>query len=239
MSSPQVPQVDPNDAQFELYELKEVSQGPDGGFFLNFTDGVGIGCPPIPDGHAPRPGDAVRLYGKGLGYPVRGIVIAGHVAFYRTMDEEAAYRKEEGRKADQQSRATFDADLPKISAAIADLSGPLQQRISGFVIEWKKIDQVHTFLPYELETCVAADKIAKWAAQEEGREAADFKRLSLEDQVSVVDGIRDLTGNMVGHAIAFAAWMKRDPEAVPKMHAVCCVIVGCEQARCFSVRGES
>lgn len=39
---------------------------------------------------APKPGEKIELYGKGLGYPVRGIVIGGRVYKYLTAAEQEA-----------------------------------------------------------------------------------------------------------------------------------------------------
>jgi hypothetical protein len=57
------------------------------GWSLTFDDGwsfgVGAECPV-----EPKPGMRVRLFGKGIGYRVRGITIDGQVVYYRTAAED-------------------------------------------------------------------------------------------------------------------------------------------------------
>jgi hypothetical protein len=46
-------------------------------------------------GITPIAGDTVELFGRGIGSPIRGIRIAGQVAFYRTEDEDRRYHEEQ------------------------------------------------------------------------------------------------------------------------------------------------
>lgn len=43
----------------------------------------------------PTAGMAVRMYGKGIGYPVRGLVLDGQTVFYRTEAEDKEHRANE------------------------------------------------------------------------------------------------------------------------------------------------
>ena len=78
------------DDQFESYEIIKVAPYKEGGYMLTFENF----CLYCPDSVSiePKPGMTAKLYGKGVGFPVRGLVIGYDVVFYRTEDEEKAYQ---------------------------------------------------------------------------------------------------------------------------------------------------
>jgi hypothetical protein len=53
-------------------------------------------------GVAPVEGREITTYGKGIGYPSRGVVVDGKLAYYRTPEEEKAYQLRERFGADAQ-----------------------------------------------------------------------------------------------------------------------------------------
>lgn len=74
------------DRQFRETFIAEVEE-ESSGWSIRFSDGRIIGVPadsPI----VPTVGMLTRLYGKGLGYPVRGLFLGGIQVFYRTMAEQ-------------------------------------------------------------------------------------------------------------------------------------------------------
>ena len=64
------------DTEYETHKVESVEPDADGGFSLSFIGGAGINCANPEGKPLPKPGDKVRLYGKGFGYPVRGIAAA-------------------------------------------------------------------------------------------------------------------------------------------------------------------
>lgn len=86
------------DTQYQDGTLVAVAQH-ENGYEIQFKDG---GWLSIDDpGFEPKPGDPVRTYGKGIGYPVRGLDIAGGEVYYQTEEE---YRAEFNRRTKQEKR---------------------------------------------------------------------------------------------------------------------------------------
>ena len=78
----------PNDDQFQDYVIKSVKP-IESGYEIGHG-GWTLFCPAFV-GAQPKIGDALRLYGKGIGYPFRGIFINGVRVFYRTEAEDAEH----------------------------------------------------------------------------------------------------------------------------------------------------
>jgi len=80
-----------NDYEYEDKEIKSVKPLERGDFTVTFTDGwsLYIENPPI----KPKPGMMARLYGPGIGSPVRGVYLEGTEVYYRTEKEEEEHRK--------------------------------------------------------------------------------------------------------------------------------------------------
>ncbi len=76
----------PNDDQFKELTIAKVDGDAKTGWGMERSDGWHFSCPaysPI----EPKPGMTVRFYGKGIGFPVRGLFIDGVKVFYFTEDE--------------------------------------------------------------------------------------------------------------------------------------------------------
>lgn len=86
------------DREYESVTIDKIETHADG-YTLVRSDGFCFMCPLIPDGYIPVVGDEARFYGQGIDLPVRGLVINGHTAFYRTPEEQEAKHREE-READ-------------------------------------------------------------------------------------------------------------------------------------------
>jgi len=74
------------DNEYQDHTITRVEKNADGSYDIGF-DGMGFYCPgnsPI----EPKVGMTARLYGKGLGARVRGLVIDGHEVYYRTEAED-------------------------------------------------------------------------------------------------------------------------------------------------------
>lgn len=80
-----------NDSEFEEHELSKVSKDGDG-WIITRSDGACIWVPNV-DGFEPRAGMTARFYGKGFGYPVRGIFINGVKMYYRTKQEQKVHHE--------------------------------------------------------------------------------------------------------------------------------------------------
>lgn len=83
------------DAQYRDATIKSVPRGTrENGWQIEMADGWSFMVPPNSPVE-PAPGMTVRLYGKGIGYPVRGMALDGVTVFYRTAAEDDDHRKTE------------------------------------------------------------------------------------------------------------------------------------------------
>lgn len=80
-----------NDQQYTTERIKSAEPGDnDGpGWTLSFEGGHCLWCTGAECPVEPQPGEQARLYGKGFGYPVRGIAINGRTYRYLTEEQEA------------------------------------------------------------------------------------------------------------------------------------------------------
>lgn len=82
----------PKDDQFEDVKIKGVTKDSDGGWSIEREDGwsfwIGKDSP-----IEPKSGMTVRMYGRGIGAPFRGIYLDGQKVFYRTEAEDDEHRE--------------------------------------------------------------------------------------------------------------------------------------------------
>lgn len=81
----------PRDDQYEDDVIDTVSKDTDG-WSITKKDGWSFFIPsssPV----EPQPGMTVRMYSRGMGYPVRGVYLDGVKVYYRTATEEAEHRE--------------------------------------------------------------------------------------------------------------------------------------------------
>jgi hypothetical protein len=83
-----------NDTQFTTNTITKVEGTPEKGYALTMDDGWSIWTS-SPCTVVPKVGDELRLYGKGLGFAVRGMFIAGQLVYYRTEDEDRTFHNEQ------------------------------------------------------------------------------------------------------------------------------------------------
>jgi hypothetical protein len=71
-----------NDNEFKRQKIVKVEGGP-GAYAIHFDGGTAIGCA---SDFEPRPGDEAILFGRGIGYPVRGLIVGGREVWYMQME---------------------------------------------------------------------------------------------------------------------------------------------------------
>ena len=81
-----------DDKQFEEVTISEVEKNEDGSYGIKQSDGWHFYVPADPP-IAPQPGMRARFYGRGIGFPVRGLFLDGVKVFYRTATEEEEKRE--------------------------------------------------------------------------------------------------------------------------------------------------
>lgn len=174
----------------------------------------------------PKPGDTAILYGKGMGYVVRGLCINNQTVFYRTEQQEKEHFEQESLLRDQRRRDTYEQNKQQLEAQISELPKMFQERIRGFqqrnpAFNWK-------FLPYELATLEAATLIAQLPS------ITEFKALSYKEQVALIPELdtMGLSGNQFGAACYYAELFHASNPLVVITHGALCPLVGCKEYGC-------
>lgn len=224
------------DQQYQLHgvgrvQLDEDDKGKLRGWTIGLADGFSIFCENTLCDQRPEPGEAVRLYGEGLGRPVRGIVIAGRVYRYKTEAEEEQEHQEYVQHSKQTRSAEHERTLADKDRRIAALPQALQRRIARFqntVHNWRV-----EFEPYELFVCEEAAKFAE-ASQGALTWIETFARAKPEVQRTMLPTLsNEHSGNTFGMAVSLAAMLVREAP-VEKAHGALCPLVGCMEYGCFA-----
>jgi hypothetical protein len=212
--------------QYEEHVLTTVRPCANGGWEITH-DGLTFFCPkdsPV----EPKVGMKARFYGRGFGYPVRGLDIDGREVFYRTQAEEEVRHRKMVEDMKEKKRKDYEASRNEYDRRVATLPDVFQKRVEKFRNaggdEWR-----HEFEPYELFTCEEAVKIAAHCKTTEGVVA--FHDLPWEEQKKA--GISDdHSGNTFGMACRLAHWYLKAPENVTKEHGALVGLVGCDGYSC-------
>lgn len=215
------------DAEYQDFTIASVAQEGDGWFAVTLSDGWCIGVGPGP-AIEPQPGMSIRLYGRGTGYPVRGIVIDGVVIRYQTDGE---YRAETARRAAEEHAAKFakfETRRADVEARIASLPANFRARFERFMAG--NPDFLPEFGDYELMCCeqavifadrMSADEIRRWA------------KLPYDGQKAMVPEISDgHSGNTFGFSVRLAILSHERPDLVALEHGALAPLVGCEAYGC-------
>lgn len=225
------------DAEYEDFELTEVTESGDW-YDLRF-DGMGIGLrkqydDAPPHGIVPKVGDIVREWGRGFGYPVRGMAFFNgtewRVAYYRTEQEDRDHSAALAIMAEAKREAEFErSGRAELDAKYAALPPIFQRRIDKFRannpdFRWK-------YEGYEMFTCEQAVVIADALKTREAIEA--WRDLSWEEQRRAVPGLSDdHNGNTFGAACVLAVLYLEHPEGVEQMHGALAPLVGSAEYGC-------
>jgi hypothetical protein len=217
------------DTQYTEHRIAKVEPG-DEGWSLYFEGSTGMYCPSDTCQQAPAAGETARLYGRGLGYEVRGLIIEGRVYFYRTEEQQEDHHAAwvEGQKkarADQLAAERADRDARR-----AALPEAFQARLNEY--ERRNPNWRRDYESYELSVCEDAARIARhFGADLEGLRR--FGSLSWDEQNALVPGLFDgHSGNSWGAALELAGRFARDPKFVRGAHGALCPLVGCTEYGC-------
>lgn len=217
-----------DDTEYDAYILDKVIQC-EGGWEIS-QNGCVFFCQDV--GVIPHVGSKVRYYGRGFGYPIRGLDIDGKEVFYRTPDEEIARHKQMVLDADQKKRDKYETvGKTRLDADYMSLPFVFQKRIDYFRngnpdFRWKTE-------PYEMFTCVEAVLIAKTLGSAES--ILKFKRSSWSVQIELVPKLsNDHSGNTFDVACGLASLYLTNPESLYKAHGALCALVGCAEYGCYA-----
>jgi hypothetical protein len=170
----------------------------------------------------PKVGDTIRLYGKGLGYPIRGVDINGKELYYRTPAQEQERFRQEQIKEDERKEKVMEDTQHKRDARLMQLPSEFVQRIEKF----RGMPNFQRDLePYELFVCEQAVAIAGRLRNAQAVEK--FRGLSWDNQKALVPELNDgHSGNSFGAACYLATLYLTRPEQVKNVRGALSPIVG-------------
>ena len=178
----------------------------------------------------PAVGMVARFYGRGIGYPVRGLFLDGQRVFYRTEAEQRAQFEADAARRQSEREAEFEAKREETDRRIEALPEDFRRRIYRFQQHGGRKFRVE-FEPYELFVCEQAVAIASAFTSEEEIEA--FREKPWADKMAAVPALTDQhSGNTFGCSVVLAKAVKRDPTLVTKIHGALTPLVGCAEYGC-------
>jgi hypothetical protein len=221
------------DKQFEVEVIAKVSPA-NNGHELTFETGFSFFMPAA--GFKPEVGQTAKLYGRGTGYRVRGLVVNDREVFYLTEQQQEEQHREEQAERDEKKRTDYDSQAGEYERRVNALPSPFKTRIVDFR-NWKPLTWKYDFEPYELFCCEQAVEIAD--ALKTPGEVTRFHALEFEKQRKLVTNLSDdHSGNTFGTACFLAQLYLKTPDLIPKAHGALCPLVGCEDYGCFASRKD-
>lgn len=215
------------DFEFEDSTIKRV-RDEGRGYSIEKADGWSLWCEKV-EGLTPKPGDSLRIWGRGIGFAVRGIAINGTIVRYETAQEWDDRQTREQSQRDMDRLAEAEAKRETNDARIAALPEVFQRRIQRFRKGHPDFWWQHQ--PYELFVCEQAVLIA--AAMKHPDDVPAFAKLDWQQQKMIVPGLDDgHSGNTFGAACRLAYWYLTQPENVVREHGALAVLVGCADYGC-------
>lgn len=225
-----------HDQQFEDSTVKSVRTEDTRGWSVGSSDGWSIFVDNGETATPPEVGESLRIYGKGLGYMVRGIVIGGRVYRYQSEEDAETERVAAIEASKRQRRAEFESRRESFMARVKSLPDGFFDRMRGFLAtspSW-----AWECGPYELFCCEEAVKIANTLGSADA--VRSFAKAPQAEQKSAVPTMEfeEHSGNTFGSAVRFAVISLESPDALPKYHAAICPLIGCFDAGCWSARSN-
>jgi hypothetical protein len=189
---------------------------------------------------APKVGDTIYLFGRGLGSTVRGVATDEHIYYYRTAEEDVEHGRKQVQEMRDQKKKDFEDNIVKFMEDIAKLPRVFRERFQWFM---RNPDWCWDFGPYELHVCKTACEIMGHVLNELGEDSElnakneliqKTKDLPWEEQLALLPSIEGASGNSAGMAFRLAALYFYDPELIPKAHGALCPMVGCKSYGCWA-----
>lgn len=221
-----------SDNEFIDYKIEKVRESGTG-FEIGLSDSSGwIFATNENETTPPVVGETARLFGKGFGCTVRGIVVNGRCYRYETSAQERTRFDEELAAAKRERQELLDVERPARDKVRAAMPVEFQKRIAGF--EERNADFRREHEPYEIFVCDQAIYIA--ATLKTGDEIERVGKLDSEPQREALPDLGgDHSGNTFGAAMRLAWLFVTSPENVERQHGAMCPLVGCGAYGCFAV----
>jgi hypothetical protein len=196
------------DQEFEAFIVKEVTSTDPKGWFLVLSNSWGVFVPNARCGVSPSVGESIRLFGKGIGYPIRGITIEGRVYKYETPEEHEASQEDMLRKLKEQQEAE-DAEFraskkpPLATFKLRDEEG------------WAECVKNNSGDPYGFRILQYA---ADWASFMERDLIPGMQISDVAEKTSREADTDGITGFMYGAAVSMLSEVWEHGEALRRWH---------------------
>ena len=198
-------------------------------------DGWTLWCDKV-QGIVPKPGDTLRMWGRGIGSTIRGIAINGQIVRYQTDAEMRVRHERETAESNRKKRAEAQAKSQETEARYRALPEVFRRRLDRF--RAGNPDFWWNYQDYELFCCEQAVSIA--AAMKEPDAVPAFTKLQWKQQKLVVPALSDQhSGNTFGMACRLAHWFLTHPENVVLEHGAMVPLVGCVDYGCTHDEAEA
>jgi hypothetical protein len=212
------------------YEDQRLTKVEDFGDSWAITGECGTLCIPK-TGPTPKEGDTARYYGRGFGFPVRGVDINGVEVYYHTEQQWREKTEREQNERDAKQRRQYDRDRESFTVRINALPSPFQKRL--FQFRERNPDYGWKFEGYELTCSETAAIIASACERREGGTVEDwfgkYRAAAWEFQLTMTGPLSEgLSGNMHGFATRHAWLYLNSPDLIASDHGALCILVGCE-----------
>jgi hypothetical protein len=192
----------------------------------------------VPDkGIEPKPGMIVRMYGKGVGFPIRGLDVDGKEIYYNTAAEYEAEMQKKAKERKEQQKQEYESKRSSFEDRVGKLPQVFQKRFQDFR-EFKGDEFRYSFEAYELFVCEEAVLIAETLGLLE--KIKEFASADTPKRQEMVPGIRmpEHSNNTFVQAIQLACSYIMTPERITQMHGALCQLVGCDIYGCYASRCE-
>lgn len=220
------------DTNFEERTLSKVERIGDR-FQVDMSDGWSFQFKNRPNLQPPMAGETIRLYGRGLGYSIRGVSIGKRVFSYETEVNHREYAKARQARRDRSARKACIAHRAKNQARIDALPDSLMDRVNGFMEHnegW-----FAKFGKYELMVCEQTAALATHMGTSDRLQA--FAALPYKEQGAAFPEMDPgHSGNSFGQVLRLTGHLLDRPELVPKEHGALCPLAGCEAYGCVAAR---
>lgn len=217
------------DTQYIEHRLTEVTANEQG--WTLGLDGSHLFCPKDQCERAPAVGEIARLYGKGFGYVVRGIIIEGRVYKYLTEGEEQQRHAEWVADRHRAEQAQLERERTSRDERRAALPEALRERLDRF--ESRNPTWRRDYEQYELFVCEEAARLAAHFGSDVEALRAFADKPSTEQAVIAPElKINEHSGNTWGAAVQIASLLMMDPKLVRGAHGALWPLVGCSDYGC-------
>jgi len=215
------------DFEYKEYTLTEVTIN-EGGIDLRF--GWSFFAEENRDNITPEVGDTVRIYGKGIGFSVRGVEIVNKgFLFYRTKDQEEGKRDLEQQERIQEKEDNLTKTMEIRNLNWSKLPYSFQERKKRFEKNnpnWRRDHE-----EYELFVCQEAFNFSNHFST--SADLLRWQKLPYEKQQEAFTFSDSHSGNTFEASCFFASLFLEEKEVeLVAQHGSICPLVGCIEYGC-------